>query len=324
MSKASNQRPLWATVTSLGLVFACSLGVPSEDELFGGAGRGGKQATAGTSAGGSGGSQPSDGGDGSSIRGGDGPTPGAAGVSEQGGNPPIDEPGGTGAGGEPGVVELPEAVLYLHYTFDDVTELIAEDVSGNEHHGTLAGNSLPLGDLGKLDGALKLDGAFKQYVVLPADSIDGKAAVSIASWLKLGQALAWDRLFDFNSGESNWFFFSPTGWNSNSMTFGTRCASRTPSALAPEIMLNETVSINTWHHIAVVFAKPYLRYYLDGKLKSEIANMSFDTAALGKTQQNWIGRSVYAADPYLTGWVDDFRIYTGALTDAEIATLAAE
>jgi Concanavalin A-like lectin/glucanases superfamily len=329
MKIASNQAALWATAFGLGLASACSLGVPTEDELFGSAGSGGKETVAGSNSGGKSGAAPTEQGGEPTANGGafdvgggggaDSP-PGGAGGAPQGGQPPV----GSGAGGqagEPGVVELPKAVLFLHYTFDDVSELIAEDVSGNERHGTLAGTSLPVGDVGKLDGALKLTGSLKQYVHLPNDVLDGKPAVSIASWVKLGQALAWDRLFDFNSGESNWFFFSPTGWNSTSMTFGTRCATRTTGVLAPEIMLSETVSIDTWHHVTIVFAKPYLRYYLDGKLKSQIDDMSFDTAALGKTNQNWIGRSVYATDPYLTGWVDDFRMYVGALTDAEVNEL---
>lgn len=321
MKFASNHPALGATVTSLGLIAACSLSVPAEDELFGGAGSGGKQNTGGSSAGaGGGGKGATDSGGEPASQGGSDVAP-SGGQVGQGGEPP-EEPGAGGHSGEPSVVELPKATLFLHYTFDDVSELIAEDVTGNERHGTLAGTSIPGGDLGKISGALKLVGAQKQYVQLPADVIDGKPAVSIASWIKLGQALAWDRLFDFNSGESNWFFFSPTGWNANTMTFGTRCATRTPSALAPEIMLSETVSIETWHHVTVVFAKPYLRYYLDGTLKSEIANMTFDTAALGKTSQNWIGRSVYATDPYLTGMVDDFRVYSGALTEEEITELA--
>jgi hypothetical protein len=319
MKIGSNPPALLASMSSLALAFACSLGIPSEKELFdGAAGSAGKAtSSAGSSAGGkgSGGSEgviPSNGGDAPSHMGGN---------ADQGGQPP-EPPGSGGEGGEPPVVQLPQAVLFLHYTFDDVSELIAEDASGNERHGTLAGLSLPIGDVGHLDGALKLNGAQKQYVQLPNDVLDGKSAISIASWIKLNQALAWDRLFDFNSGESNWFFFSPTGWNSNTMTFGTRCATRTPSALAPEIMLTETVSIDAWHHVAVVFAKPYLRYYLDGQLKSEIANVSFEAGALGKTNQNWIGRSVYAADPYLTGLVDDFRIYTGALTADEVSELS--
>jgi hypothetical protein len=51
--------------------------------------------------------------------------------------------------------------------------------------------------------------------------------------------------------------------------------------------------------------------------------MNFGPDSLGDTTQNWIGRSVYAADPYLTGQIDDFRLYSGALTSEEVAVLAA-
>ncbi|OPG14762.1 LamG-like jellyroll fold domain-containing protein [Microbispora sp. GKU 823] len=42
---------------------------------------------------------------------------------------------------------------------------------------------------------------------------------------------------------------------------------------------------------------------------------------LGSTPGNWIGRSQYAGDPYLRGAVDSLRIYSRALTAAEIADL---
>jgi len=44
---------------------------------------------------------------------------------------------------------------------------------------------------------------------------------------------------------------------------------------------------------------------------------------LGGTTQNWIGRSQYAGDPYFNGKVEEFRIYRGALSAAEIATLVS-
>jgi len=232
------------------------------------------------------------------------------------------EPAEGGMGGEP-VIELPPAVLVLHYDFDDLTTLTAKDSSGNGNDGTLAGSSLPVGGTGHISGAITLNGAQKQYVQLPNHILAGKDGVSIASWLKLAQATAWDRLFDFNAGEAEWFFFSPTGWNDNTKMFGTRCATRTTAALAPEIMMTVTVSINQWHHVAIVFAKPFLRYYLDGVLQAEQTDMTFGPDSLGDTNQNWIGRSVYAADPYLTGQVDDFRLYSGALTSDEVAGLAA-
>jgi hypothetical protein len=42
---------------------------------------------------------------------------------------------------------------------------------------------------------------------------------------------------------------------------------------------------------------------------------------LGETTQNWLGRSQYTADPVLAGRLDDFRLYHGALSAAEIAAL---
>jgi Concanavalin A-like lectin/glucanases superfamily len=307
------------------LITACSLTVPSESSLFG-ASTSGKGGTGGIAEEGGmpGGGAPEGGGAaGGSPDAGAGNETHTGGSNVGGGAEMGGEPGEGGIGGEPGVIELPPAVLVLHYDFDDLTTLIAKDSSGNGKDGTLAGLSLPIGIAGHISGALSLNGVQKQYVQLPNHILEGKNGVSVASWIKLSQALAWDRLFDFNGGESEWFYFSPTGWNDNTKTFGTRCATRTTAALAPEIMMTATISINEWHHVAVVFAKPFLRYYLDGVMQAEQADMSFGPDSLGDTTQNWIGRSVYAADPYLTGQVDDFRLYSGALTGAQVADLAA-
>jgi hypothetical protein len=49
--------------------------------------------------------------------------------------------------------------------------------------------------------------------------------------------------------------------------------------------------------------------------------MTIKPSDLGATTQNWIGRSQFP-DPYLDGRVDEFCIYTRALTSGEIAALA--
>jgi hypothetical protein len=309
--------------------FACTLGVPSEDEVFGTGASVGNGANGGSSAGkggttSSGGTAPSAGSGGSaSQNNGEGGMPPV--VEGNGGQAGDDEPmtpADGGEGGEPGTVVLPPAVLQLHYTFDDLSTFEAIDSSGNEHHGTLTGDSLPVSEVGHIEGAIKLDGTQKQYVAMPADLLAGKEAVSIASWLKLNAAQPWDRLFDFNSSDLNWFYYSPTGWNFNTAAPGTHVAVRNAGVLAPEIQLTETLSVGLWHHVAVVFAPPYLRYYLDGALKSELTSMTLAPRDLGQTHQNWIGRSVYTADPYLSALVDDFRFYSGALTNEEVAELA--
>ena len=52
-------------------------------------------------------------------------------------------------------------------------------------------------------------------------------------------------------------------------------------------------------------------------------NMTLNPAALGDTDQDWIGRSQFSGDPYLAATVDDFQIYDHALSAADIAALAS-
>jgi hypothetical protein len=309
---------------------ACTLGIPSEEEVFGAAAPAGTGAESGTGSGSggtsnTGGAGPAAGtGNSPSMTAGEGGTPSSGEGGQAGdGEPPAPSEGGEGGdGGEGGGIVLPPAVLHIHYTFDDLSTFEAIDSSGNELHGTLNGESLPEGEQGQIDGCIRLDGKKKQYVVLPPDLLAGREAVSIASWVKLSTAQPWDRLFDFNSSELNWFYYSPTGWNFNTGAPGTHIAVRNAGILAPEIQLTKTLSVGLWHHIAVVFAPPYLRYYLDGKLEAEISNMTLAPRDLGQTHQNWIGRSVYPTDPYLSALIDDFRFYLGALTSEEVAELA--
>jgi hypothetical protein len=60
--------------------------------------------------------------------------------------------------------------------------------------------------------------------------------------------------------------------------------------------------------------------YTNGTLAVINNNVSnpLDTT-LGTDPINYLGLSLYASDPYLTGTINEFRIYKGPLTAAEIA-----
>jgi hypothetical protein len=60
---------------------------------------------------------------------------------------------------------------------------------------------------------------------------------------------------------------------------------------------------------------------VDGVVAGTNNSMLYAPFRLGNTDKNYIGRSQFAADPYLDGLIDDFRIYWGALTSEEIAAL---
>ena len=62
--------------------------------------------------------------------------------------------------------------------------------------------------------------------------------------------------------------------------------------------------------------------YLDGELVDDNTSGYLDPSDLGNTDQNWLARSQYSADPYFDGTLDDVRIYDRVLSDEEITQLA--
>jgi hypothetical protein len=216
------------------------------------------------------------------------------------------------------------AILQIYYAFDDgAGSSVAVDSSGHHRDGTLFGTSLPaFGTPGHRSGGLRFDGTQQQYVQLPPDLFSTFDSISVACWINLAQAQIWDRLFDFNAGNMVWMYFSPTGWNANTMMAGTHFAISSGALLDPEMMLTETVSLRTWHHVAIVLDPPEFIYYLDGVEKSRMSNMTLAPRDLGVTTQNWLGRSSFAADPYLSATLDEFRVYSGPLSPSEVAALA--
>jgi hypothetical protein len=77
-----------------------------------------------------------------------------------------------------------------------------------------------------------------------------------------------------------------------------------------------------WTHVAVTISGSTGTLYINGVASGSNSNITLSPQSLGSTTQNWIGRSQFSADPYLDGRVDDFRIYGGALTAAEVQALA--
>lgn len=81
-----------------------------------------------------------------------------------------------------------------------------------------------------------------------------------------------------------------------------------------------------WHHIAYTQKDTIGTLYIDGMFAVTGTNKLLPSAALTKdgmlgTAYNWIGRPCYANDAYLRKTlVSDFRLYSKALTDAQIET----
>jgi hypothetical protein len=208
------------------------------------------------------------------------------------------------------VISVP-AVLAHRYSFNGND---ASDSVGGAN-GTLMGNATVSG------GQLVLDGSFGSYVDLPAGQINiaTNNAVTFEAWVSFGNAATWAYLFGFGNtnngagvGQIGCIPCADGGGFHHWGITENYANGRTPSWA------------HGWNnltaHITSVVDPPTgtISIYRDGVL--ELAEYDC-TAPMSNVLTNYgfIGRSVYDADPYLQASIDEFRIYSGALTPAQVA-----
>ncbi|MES1164614.1 MAG: LamG domain-containing protein, partial [Verrucomicrobiota bacterium] len=236
------------------------------------------------------------------------------------------------AGGSGGAPTDPDLVLW--YKFDESTGTLAADSSGapgGPRNGTLA----VLGTAGAVayttsakigTHALALTGNAAVgggYVVLPSIYPLAPSAITLAAWVYEASDADWQRVFDIGTGMTVQMFL--TTREKKDANHYVRFVITTTGPTAEEaIQSTQAISLNAWHHLAVTLqaGSPYAgTLYIDGVAAATNPAMTLHPSDLGATTQSFIGKSQYATDPYMTGYIDDFRVYQRALTAAEIAAL---
>ena len=214
-----------------------------------------------------------------------------------------------GSGGDLGVG------LIAYYKFDETSGTTAADSSGNNRTATLVGGAAF--SSGLQSNAVSLDGR-NAYVSLPSGIVSGLTSFSICAWVNLtGPATTWSRIFDFGTGTTTYMFLTA---NSNA---SVPRFSITTMGFAQEQQINPPSALPTgsWQHVAVTWTANTGTLYVGGAKVAQNTGMTLNPSALGTTTQNWLGRSEYMGDPYLSGQIDNFRIYDRALSTADVQAL---
>lgn len=171
---------------------------------------------------------------------------------------------------------------------------------------------------GKIGNAVSLDGN-GDYVALPSGIVSGLSGdYTVSAWVNPARNTTWSRLFDFGTGTTDYMFLTVS--DGSELRFAI-----TTSGAGGEQQIKGTglLPLNTWSLVTVTVSGTTGTLYVNGSAVGTNTNMTIHPSALGTTTQNWIGRSEYSGDPYLDAKVDDFNIYSRALSPAEIATLAS-
>ncbi len=157
------------------------------------------------------------------------------------------------------------------------------------------------------------------YVSMPdgvVSDLDGDWSISI--WVKPAKIETWARVFDLGSGPGANMFLTLSAGS------GPRFAITSGGAGA-EQQLNysgQNLPLEEWSQITITVSGSLGTMYVDGAPVATNENITTTPADLGVTDQNWIGKSQYGADPAFDGAVDDFAIYSRALSSDEVAALA--
>ncbi|HEU5471596.1 MAG TPA: beta-L-arabinofuranosidase domain-containing protein [Actinophytocola sp.] len=197
-----------------------------------------------------------------------------------------------------------------HYPFDETSGTAAGDATGNGRTATLVGAA------SWAAGAVSLAGT-DGHVRLPGAILSGANDFTIASRVRLTTVSTWSRVFDFGTGTSAYLFLTPRS------STGTARFAITTSGSGGEQRIEAPAALPaaTWTHVAVTLAGNLAILYVNGTEVARNANMTLRPANLGSTGLNYLGRSQYAGDPFLSGQLDDFRIYSRALSATEIRAL---
>jgi hypothetical protein len=153
-------------------------------------------------------------------------------------------------------------------------------------------------------GALVLDGAADGYMNLPPFLLNDLTAVTFDFWATFGVNADNCRVFDFGNTNfvsafvpppQNYVYFSPrvAGGTRIGITGGSSESQQTLSGAG--ILDNQTV------HVTVVVDPPnnFMAIYTNGVLQAASTNLNISLASLND-ELCWIGRSLFAADPFST------------------------
>jgi hypothetical protein len=180
------------------------------------------------------------------------------------------------------------------------------------YNGTLENNASITNEPGR-GNVLNLDG-HASYVLVP-DPVANCS--SIAAWVKWNGGAVWQRVFDFGTDTTNYFFLTPLA-SSGKMRFAI-----TTTGNGGEQQIDATTAMPTgsWCHVAVTLDGTIGLLYLNGNPVGTNSSLTIRPWQI-LAKSNYVGRSQWPADPLFSGEIGSFRIFGRALSGAEIKDLA--
>ena len=219
------------------------------------------------------------------------------------------------------------ADLVAHWRFDETSGTIAHDASGNGHDGTITGD--PKWGAGKIGGALEFNGT-GDVVELGAFDVVGPG-ITLAGWLKpnsfgindgrvLTKADEW--------GENDHWWMLSTISEAGEIRLRFRLKTTDGQNTTTLIASSGVVEVGEWQHAAATWDGTTMRLYLNGeevgstaKGGDAVATDASVNASIGSQPSEAYATDISHINKFFHGFLDDVRLYNGALSQDEIQIL---
>ncbi len=210
--------------------------------------------------------------------------------------------------------------LVAYYPFNGA----ANDASGYGHHGTVKGATLTADRFGSANSAYRFDGS--DYIQFNAPVVHYTPPYSVSLWLKYDAVPRVNSYIISNGGQtisSQGFAFAVVGsshvYCNHSYPKGAIFFMAGYQDSAVRTTVFAPMTFGQWHHLIGTWDGHRVALYIDGRLAQ--IDVCENPYKFGPPNNMRIGAPSNVLKYYLSGQVDDIRIYNRALTDVEIQSL---
>ncbi len=211
---------------------------------------------------------------------------------------------------------FPELVSRL--TFDNLNGTTIPDLSGKNHNGTIVGNLTPEMN-GYKGGSLNFAGNGGNYVDMGKSEELIPSNITVSYWIKRTEQFTGENMLMWFKPEGNWagngLFITYNGDSSTVIVDGT-------SSFFVRENPNQFLPLNEWTHVIVTFNSDTneAAIYKNG-VKQALGFGGTPDKITANTQAKKVGVSGYGNGAQLHASLDDFRIYSGAMTEKQVRAL---
>ncbi|MFB2586953.1 cell wall-binding repeat-containing protein [Herbiconiux liukaitaii] len=227
---------------------------------------------------------------------------------------------------------LPSDSLVLDYTFeaDTIDGSTVVDQSPRGLDGAISNFGADSLVEGRTPGTTGLDltggptgSTTAPFVTVPNGLFSDTAAVTVSAWTKWSGSAGFQWLYGLGKDADNSLFFTPKFTDSDN--FARTSVKQVTGGGQADASYGTALPADTWVNVTTVLDGSTIISYLNGLEVSRGAAPLDVAATLGSTEpasSGYIGRPFWNVHPFYDGVVDDFQVYSAALTPEQVAELA--